>query len=662
MRLFITILETSLSPAPKIQLFADPNGFSSDLKRLIEREFSLLRPSSPQIFLSAVQDSQGFALPSGVSLASLVTEGDHLFAVAEGETALSPSPSSSSLEELVGRFEASGLALAAGLVGLDPARSQLCPKRAAKALRSVLPVGAFGAEACGTALQRFLRRAIAAWPGVASGFAELAGAPGMLAMLGRLWLAEEKEFLPLAMENLAGLAAAEKTRSALARAGLGDLALPLLDEGRPERHRAALRLLAALNPRGEKEGKENFRQRGKAVEDSLDRELGGGFDFSTGKREVKAFQGASIGEISHFGKYEGVAGGSRRKFGGVEERKRLGSGDVADRGVEASRGGRVEGTDLMANRDSREAEGLRGYDTRTSWGVQGQEIRCRDQSTPGRSLPGAEALRGLDSMDPAPVTDYISVLSPSSPPTLISLALEKISSKGETALPSPVFQKSLLPLLTLPLSPMDSVPMGRILSIWACHLTPETADFLYSHNGVSALSSLVEAADAAVSIGAEGLLKAVIRLGKPNFSSFFALAESPSSRLQPLGAEALARFSNASAPQPFFESEAHVRRLIDLLRRRKDPKLLEALSNFCGSRGLQPVLLGWETLPLLLSLLRGSDSTPDIQRHAMRGVFSLATGSRESKIKIVGELSNELEGLGELDPVVRAYINMLVKL
>jgi hypothetical protein len=83
--------------------------------------------------------------------------------------------------------------------------------------------------------------------------------------------------------------------------------------------------------------------------------------------------------------------------------------------------------------------------------------------------------------------------------------------------------------------------------------------------------------------------------------------------------------------------------------------LLSAFSNLCVSDFLRPQIIYLEGINLLLRYLRSADISAELQRTAMRGLFNIATKSKDLKIRVLSELGYEIEKMssGDLDSVIK---------
>jgi hypothetical protein len=85
--------------------------------------------------------------------------------------------------------------------------------------------------------------------------------------------------------------------------------------------------------------------------------------------------------------------------------------------------------------------------------------------------------------------------------------------------------------------------------------------------------------------------------------------------------------------------------------------ILLTISNICLKDSLKPQILYNKGVEVLLAHLR-NDSNIEGQRVAAKGLLNLSISSRDTKIKIVGEITEEIRKFhrNELDSIVAGYI------
>jgi len=163
--------------------------------------------------------------------------------------------------------------------------------------------------------------------------------------------------------------------------------------------------------------------------------------------------------------------------------------------------------------------------------------------------------------------------------------------------------------------------------------------------------------------------KAPIRI---DMSTVFRMINDSLIDLRILGAKILRALTDPTANKNYDEClpqfETHLKNLMENLKRPREnseflTNLLSAYSNLCVSDFLRPQIIYLEGINLLLRYLRSSDISVELQRTSMRGLFNIATKSKDLKIRVLSELGYEMDKMssGELDSVVKGYILTLIR-
>lgn len=157
-----------------------------------------------------------------------------------------------------------------------------------------------------------------------------------------------------------------------------------------------------------------------------------------------------------------------------------------------------------------------------------------------------------------------------------------------------------------------------------------------------------------------------------DMSTVFTMINDSIWELRILGAKFLRSLTDPTANINYDEClpqfETFLKNLMENLKRPKEKpefltNLLSAFSNLCVSDFLRPQIIYLEGVNLLLRYLRSSDISIELQRTAMRGLFNIATKSKELKIKVLSELGYEIDKMsaGDLDSVIKGYLLTLIR-
>jgi hypothetical protein len=157
-----------------------------------------------------------------------------------------------------------------------------------------------------------------------------------------------------------------------------------------------------------------------------------------------------------------------------------------------------------------------------------------------------------------------------------------------------------------------------------------------------------------------------------DMQTVFAMINEDMLDVKILGAKFVRLLTDPTVNKNYDESlpqfETHLKSLMECLKRPKEHTeflvhLLSAFSNLCVSDYLRPQIIYLEGIHLLLRFLRSADLAVELQRISMRGLFNIATKSKELKVKVLSELGYEIEKMtiGDLDSVVKGYVITLIR-
>ncbi|EGR34142.1 hypothetical protein IMG5_022850 [Ichthyophthirius multifiliis] len=148
-----------------------------------------------------------------------------------------------------------------------------------------------------------------------------------------------------------------------------------------------------------------------------------------------------------------------------------------------------------------------------------------------------------------------------------------------------------------------------------------------------------------------------------------ALVESPYESLQNLGIKILTILSDPNKSkignyeQQF---ENYIKQINELtLQRNKKQEFvnntLKTVSNLALKDSIRPHIIHHKGIEILLAHLR-NDQNVEGQRISAKGLLNLSIGSRDIKMRIVGELAEEIQLMhkNEIDSIVYGYIQTLL--
>jgi hypothetical protein len=155
-----------------------------------------------------------------------------------------------------------------------------------------------------------------------------------------------------------------------------------------------------------------------------------------------------------------------------------------------------------------------------------------------------------------------------------------------------------------------------------------------------------------------------------DLATLIQMIQSPYNVLQELGVKALAVISDpnfSENPNYEIQFENHIKYLLELtINPKKSTEfknaVLQVIANLAIRDSLKAQLVYARAMDYLVKHIRTDDNL-DGQRLAAKALLNLTINSKDAKLKIVTELSEEIKRLyrGELDSIVASYLSSIIK-